>query len=316
MRQQFDTITRARGRWREILPALGVSPQFLVNRHGPCPICRKGKDRFRFDDKDGEGTYICGQCGAGNGLILLKKLHGWDHKTACDEIDKLLGDAKPLTIDAAPKVPSAERLAACQRALSDAVDSSVSAAYLARRGLGVTSPVLRGHSQCMYFEEVPNPGGKKQYKLVGRFPAVVAPIIGPDDTLQSVQRVYNADVPERKKTMPPVLTIKGAAVRLQDAAEEMGVCEGWETGLACHQMFGLPIWAALTEGGLQAFEWPKVCRKLHVFGDNDRTFVGQAAAFILAKRARQAGLEVVVHIPPAPGTDWLNVLCEQEMAAA
>ena len=35
--------------WPEILVGLGIDPQFLVRRHGPCPACG-GKDRFRFDD--------------------------------------------------------------------------------------------------------------------------------------------------------------------------------------------------------------------------------------------------------------------------
>jgi putative DNA primase/helicase len=48
----MNTIERARHRWREILPRLGIETRFLVNKHGPCPLCR-GKDRFRFDDRDG-----------------------------------------------------------------------------------------------------------------------------------------------------------------------------------------------------------------------------------------------------------------------
>ena len=40
----------AKGRWKEILPALGIDPKFLQNRHGPCPICG-GDDRFRWDDR-------------------------------------------------------------------------------------------------------------------------------------------------------------------------------------------------------------------------------------------------------------------------
>ncbi len=71
----FDTVERAHGRWTEILPLLGVDPRFLVNRHGPCPLCG-GKDRFRFDDKDGSGSYYCNGCGAGVGIILVRKLHG------------------------------------------------------------------------------------------------------------------------------------------------------------------------------------------------------------------------------------------------
>ena len=35
----LNTVERARGRWREILPRLGIDARFLVNRHGPCPLC-------------------------------------------------------------------------------------------------------------------------------------------------------------------------------------------------------------------------------------------------------------------------------------
>src|SRR5262249_61224385 len=100
---KMSTIDRAEGRWQEILPLLGIATRFLHNRHGPCPI-GGGKDRFRFDDKHGSGSYYCNQCGAGVGLILVRKLRGWDHKTACAEIDKIIGNiaAAPPT-NHAPK---------------------------------------------------------------------------------------------------------------------------------------------------------------------------------------------------------------------
>jgi putative DNA primase/helicase len=50
------------GRWPMILASLGVAPEYLRNRHMPCPGCG-GHDRFRFDDKGGCGTFICGQGG-------------------------------------------------------------------------------------------------------------------------------------------------------------------------------------------------------------------------------------------------------------
>src|SRR5215469_1691966 len=92
----IGTVERARGRWREILPLFGIETRYLVNRHGPCPLCG-GKDRFRFDDKDGAGTYYCNQCGAGAGLLMIRKLRGWDHKTACDAIDKIIGSMRAKT---------------------------------------------------------------------------------------------------------------------------------------------------------------------------------------------------------------------------
>src|SRR3954452_21906251 len=116
----LNTIERARHRWREILPQLGVETRYLHNKHGPCPICRRGVDRFRFDDKDRAGTFYCNQCGAGSGIILVRKLHGWDHKTACDEIDKILGDAQLLEKPSpAQNGDSGRRLRAVERALAE-----------------------------------------------------------------------------------------------------------------------------------------------------------------------------------------------------
>ena len=84
-------------------------------------------------------------CGAGFGVILVCKKNGWDFKTACDEIDKIIGTAanpKPAAATTKPATRDSEQRAkAVQRVLDEARQPAICEAYLRRRGLTVTSPV-------------------------------------------------------------------------------------------------------------------------------------------------------------------------------
>src|SRR5271168_834837 len=90
----MKTVERAQGRWREILPRLGIETRFLRDKQGPCPICG-GKTRFRFDDLNGKGTWFCNHCRAGVGLHLIQKVNGWDYATACRAVDQIIGTNLP-----------------------------------------------------------------------------------------------------------------------------------------------------------------------------------------------------------------------------
>jgi len=298
-----NTVERARVRWREILPLLGIETRFLTNKHGPCPLCG-GKDRFRFDDRDGSGSYYCNQCGAGVGIILVRKFRWWDHKPACDAVDKIIGTERIEAKVNRRKDNPETRRRALMRILDEARDLDVVTAYLRRRGLTVTSDVLKGLRRCPYYDE--------DHKFVGTFPAVLAPIIGPDGSLQSVQRIYAAvGLDPRKKIMPAVDTISGGAVRLFPAVAELGIAEGVETALAAHQLFGIPVWATLCDNGTKTLIVPKGVARIHVFGDNDAHYVGQEAAYTKARRLIRDGISAEVHIPPEVDSDWRDVLKER-----
>ena len=55
------------------------------------------------------------------------------------------------------------------------------------------------------------------------------------------------------------------------------------------------------------FEPPAGLHRLAIFADNDANFVGQQAAFELARRL-SGKLDVKVDIPPEPGLDWNDAL--------
>jgi len=97
-----DVMTAAHGRWRDILEALaGLPAEQLSNRHQPCPVCG-GRDRYRFDDRDGNGSWFCNQCGGkdhrgggGTGMDLLMRVRRWSFRQACEEVERYLGLEAP-----------------------------------------------------------------------------------------------------------------------------------------------------------------------------------------------------------------------------
>lgn len=100
----FDAITNAAvGNYvTQIFPAAGISFNQPAHQHQACPMCG-GNDRFRCDDKRGEGTWICSQCGAGNGFMLVKEFTGLD----VYETNKLIAGA--IGLDATSTVTDEQR---------------------------------------------------------------------------------------------------------------------------------------------------------------------------------------------------------------
>lgn len=150
-----DIPALARGRWPEILTGLGIDPAHLRNHHGPCPGCG-GTDRFRFDDRDGRGTFICGRGGdpiAGDGFDLLGHVFGFDAKQAFQAVAHLLGiesgepppvqppRAVPKTEPARPTANYARELWACAARSDEVVGAHP---YALRKGINWAAGAGRG----------------------------------------------------------------------------------------------------------------------------------------------------------------------------
>ena len=299
------TVEAAHGRWREILTVLGVPATVLTGRHQPCPFC-KGTDRFRFDDINGDGDYYCNQCGAGQGMKFVQKLKGWGFREAAQEIDKIIGNLPQK------KPPGKKPLSASDAELNQIWNTSkpiypdsVPWKYFQKRGLQVTDLyklVLR-HTPRMR-----HPNGQTYNVLLAKFSDAKG-------QPQQIMRAYLDEEGNKASAIPHRLWMKrplalGGAIRLGEPAITMGVAEGIESALSASKLFRMPVWAVTSERMLQNWEPPQIARRIYVFGDNDKNYVGQTAAFVLAKKITKENEErtVEVKIPEIEGFDWNDVL--------
>jgi len=274
-----------------------------------------GKDRFRFDDRNGTGSFICSQCGAGDGIEFVKRYLGLEFKDAAREIEKHIGDAVVLPKMGQQKAQDGqkrEEMIALWRRAKPVTYDDAAGLYLRNRLGNFTLPEnVRFVADERYVEA----GAKASWH-----PVMVAKI-DPSDGAKAegqkaaLHRTYldkagnKAAVSSPRKMMGTMPL--GAAVRLMPHTDTLGIAEGIETALAASMLFGVPTWAALNAGLLAEWIPPDGVETIYVFGDNDFSFTGQAAAFTLGQRLRAKGLRVTVEIPIRADTDWNDVLREK-----
>lgn len=98
-----NTVRQAAyGEWRGIFARLTIEVPAHAKQHGPCPACG-GKDRFRFDDNDGRGSWFCNQCDphAGDGFALVMNVRGCPFPEALRLVAGVLGLDASTTMDRA-----------------------------------------------------------------------------------------------------------------------------------------------------------------------------------------------------------------------
>ena len=308
--------------------ALGIPGDALNGKHQVCPSSGEGKDRFRFTDHNGTGSYFC-HCddrareGKAGGVSLLMCCKGWDYATACAEIDKVVGNASvtpPQQISAADARQRVRNVASACKPVDYAVTE-----YLRGRGLAVPSGDVR-QASLQYWERPSSPNARPT--KLGTFDAMVCMARTPEGKVCAAHITYiagNADLTAYAKAeVPSPRKVEGtlsggAAIRLfplPDGTEEMGIAEGVETALAAALLYDIPVWSCVDAAGVAAFVAPPGIKRLFVFGDNDPGFAGQCAAYTCARRHAARHVDCVVMIPDRTGTDWNDSLREKRQEAA
>ena len=300
-----NTIEAAKGKWRGVLLQLGLPEKTLNGKHGPCPMCG-GKDRFRWDNKEGKGTYFCSGCGAGDGMKLAMEYTGKAFVDAARDIDGLLGNIKFDT-----KRP---------QAMSDDQRKN-----MLRDTYTATQPIEAGDAAHKYLEsrgidEIIYPDALRFAPSLrdgdgGIRPCLVAMVgVYGESKFVSMHRTFlasdgsgKADMQSPRKIMPGSLP-DGSCVMLSDyESGPLGIAEGIETAMSASALYSMPVWAALSSNMLVKWMPPENCKDVVIFGDNDKKFGGQYAAYNLAHKLAIKGVNVTVEIPQQNGEDWADV---------
>ncbi|HIE9856724.1 TPA: primase-helicase zinc-binding domain-containing protein [Klebsiella pneumoniae] len=285
-----DTVKQACGHWPRILPALGM--KVIKNRHQACPVCG-GADRFRFDDKEGRGTWFCNQCGAGDGLKLVEKVFGISASEAAGKVNAVTGNMPPVAPEvmaAADAGTEADRKAAAALAirLMEKTRPATGNAYLTRKGFPAR--------ECLTLTVSHKTGG-----VAYRAGDVVVPLYDETGALVNLQLI-NAEGLKR--------TLKGGQVKgachlidgQKQAGKRLWIAEGYATALTVHHLTGETVMVALSSVNLLSLA--SLARQKHpacqivLAADRDLNGDGQSKAAVAADAC-----EGVVALPPVFG-DW------------
>ncbi|BEM49148.1 DNA primase [Serratia marcescens] len=281
----MNTKQAAIGHWPRIFEFYGLPP-VTGKRHfkGECPLCgRKGK--YRCDDKNGTGSYICA-CGAGDGWALLTGSTGKDFKTLAAEVDKLLGRVYspeegyqaggPLS-----GIASQRQRVSCKFASLTSLKDTGADRYLKLRG--ITSLPQDNVRYC-----------DRQRAAGGEYQSIYA--LATDDKgelcylhrtlLDGDKKATVAGAPKKMMKLQEDSYLEHAssvAIRMFPPSSTLGIAEGIETALSCHQITQCNTWATLNTTFMKKFRVPRGVQHLIIFADADKNASGHAAAFECAR---------------------------------
>ena len=249
------------GQWATVLGNYGCQLP-SGRKHGPCPVCG-GKDRFRFDDKNGRGTWFCSQCepNSGGGLLLLSRFIG---KSVMDTAKELTGDIKLKTI---PKKKvhivnhDAVRAANIEQAKKGAallMSSSVIGehAYMADKGFTGQWPV---NGESIYSRE----------GIIAKGDLLLVPVYK-NNELVNVQKITKDGVKR------PLFggDMQGVNHIIDGKTKNVAVVEGFATGITINNLTKFKVYVSFNTGNLEAAvrqvksEHPDA--NIIVFGDHDK----------------------------------------------
>lgn len=253
-------LNQFQGQWRQVLDNYGCKLP-SGKQHGPCPVCG-GKDRFRFDDKNGLGTWFCSQCepSSGGGLLLLSR---YIDKSTIETAKELVGDDNYKTV--APKrihtVNHDEiRKANIEQAKKGAkllIESATLSDHQYMKNKGLTGEWLV-NGEPVYSRE----------GVIDKGALLLIPVYK-DGELVNVQKITNDG------TKRPITggDMQGVHHVIEGSEKSIAIVEGYATGVTINQATNWKTYVSFNTGNLEAAV--KEAKKCHpnsrivIFGDHD-----------------------------------------------
>ncbi|VVT53968.1 DNA primase, phage associated [Kosakonia radicincitans] len=231
----MKTAEAAKGRWSEIFEYYGLPPITGKNHFkGECPVCG-ARGKYRVDDRDGSGSWIC-VCGSGDGMSLLVKTQGKSFSAISTEVDQIIGN--DYRHEKIPVHSSAARLR--QRTISkfaklSPLRGTAGAGYLQHRG------ITRLPADAIRFCDKQRHAGKVYQALYA---------LATDDKgelcylhrtlLEGEHKAPLGESAKRQKSMQEENYLEYArsvAIRMFPVSSTLGIAEGIETALSCYQIY-------------------------------------------------------------------------------
>ena len=296
--QHFPNGRREGDEWR-LANIRGDAPR----KNGSCVIALKGPHAGDWYDHDG---------GAGGGplsalenrtLLANRDLYAY----AADVVGWTA--AAPARRDPPPvsKEKDSQREIAIILSRASPIAGTLAEIYLRSRGLAVPQcDDLLFHPDLAHWE------------TKAGWPALIGVVRSCKNEILALHRIYlrpdgaaKADIPNPKKMLGKV---SGGAVHLASTGDDgwLGLCEGIETGLAVMTAVNeLPVWAALSTSHLEQALVPPEAREILILADNDSSGAGLRAGETAARKLKAEGRRVAICQPPAPDTDFNDLLMSE-----
>lgn len=232
---------KANRQWDMIYAQFGIDMP-RKNVHSPCPACG-GDDRFRYDDRKGDGDYYCNHCGPGDGFKLVEKATNLKFPDVVKQTAEILGIGNGTVFTDAQRDEMRKQAAVRERMRVEEVERLRAAAQKKAKTIWAKPS---SDVPCHYLirKKVENFGCK-----VNPQGSLIVPLYDEKGVLWNVQTIDRLG----NKMFLPKARVRGCfhligAVELTDPV--ICIAEGEATGASIHMATGHAVAVAFNAGNL------------------------------------------------------------------